>query len=126
MALLLPNFFTGKGRAVVLSAIFGILLAGPITNITFNAKETGYSMACVIDLIGDQVKVLQREMAEPVKQMTEYVETQKQELGVVVNNIEEAISTTKAKLDAIDKSVENALTVLNDIYQVHTKNIFSS
>ncbi|XP_052257977.1 uncharacterized protein LOC127862762 [Dreissena polymorpha] len=78
MAVLVPNFFTGKGRVIILSIIFGVMLSGPIANISHNFKESGNSLACSIDLINTQLQVLQRKLEEPVKDMALYVNKQKE------------------------------------------------
>lgn len=118
MALLLPNFFTGKGRAVILSVIFGVMLAGPVANIRNNSKESGHSMACIIDLVSRQAQALQRQMAEPVKHMAEYIERQKQELDTVVQTLDKTLAKVNTQLDEIDKTVATASSTLNDIYRV--------
>ncbi|XP_052816598.1 DC-STAMP domain-containing protein 2-like isoform X2 [Mya arenaria] len=116
MAVVLPNFFTGKGRALFLSIIFGFLLTGPIANIVHNAKETGSSMGCTVELITDQARVLQRQLAEPVKDMASYIAKQKQELEAFITNTNEAFVIAKTKLDEIDKTIAAAESI-NIIYE---------
>ncbi|XP_052760196.1 DC-STAMP domain-containing protein 2-like isoform X2 [Mya arenaria] len=111
MAVVLPNFCTGKGRALFLSIIFGVLLTGPIANIVHNAKETGSSMGCTVELITDQARVLQRQLAEPVKDMASYIAKQKQELEAFITNTNEAFVIAKTKLDEIDTAIAAAKSI---------------
>lgn len=118
MALMSPNFFTGKGRVVVLSVILGILLTGPIANITHNARESGHSMACIVDLIRNQTLVLERRLAEPLLQMTEHVEKQKQALQALTLNMDSIIEKTKSQLNKIDSTISAGTSLLDIAYEV--------
>lgn len=118
MALILPNFFTGKGRAVILSIIFGILVTGPVANITHNARESANSMACLADLIRNQTLVLERQLAEPLLQMTEHVEKQKQTLQALTQNMNLAADKVRSQLNEIDSTVSSAASLLDVPYQV--------
>ncbi|WAQ97444.1 DCST1-like protein [Mya arenaria] len=111
-------FHSGKGRALFLSIIFGVLLTGPIANIVHNAKETGSSMGCTVELITDQARVLQRQLAEPVKDMASYIAKQKQELEAFITNTNEAFVIAKTKLDEIDTAIAAAKSI-NIIFEFH-------
>ncbi|XP_045159973.2 DC-STAMP domain-containing protein 2-like isoform X2 [Mercenaria mercenaria] len=116
-ALVFPNFFTGKGRAVLFSVIFAIMLTGPILNITHNAKETGNSMSCVIDLIANQSKQLQQQLTEPVKHIGKYVDQQREALQNIKNNLVIDFNDLKVAADALEKDFVAVNDNLDSLYQ---------
>ena len=118
MALLLPNFLTGKGRAVMFSIILGVIVAGPFNNITYNAKESGRSMSCIVDLIKNQTIFLGRQIAEPFVEMGEYVQKQQEELSFLTRNTDDVVEKVKAQLAEMDKALNSASSTLEHIYQV--------
>ncbi|XP_053394074.1 DC-STAMP domain-containing protein 2-like [Mercenaria mercenaria] len=118
MALVFPNFFTGNGRAVLFSVIFAIMLTGPILNITNNAKETGNSMSCVIDLIANQSKQLQQQLTEPVKHIGKYVDQQREALQNIKANMVIDFSGLKEVVDTLEKDFVTVNNNLDSVYQV--------
>lgn len=68
--LVLPSFLTGRGRALLLSVLFSLLLTHSFSNIVYNAKETGNSMACIVDLAANQSRQLQQQLLAPYKEMS--------------------------------------------------------
>lgn len=118
MALVFPNFFTGKGRAVFLSVIFGVMLSGPIFNITHNAKDTGSSMACIIDLIANRTRVLKKQSVEPIKNFARQIDQQREAL----NGITDTIAIDFDEVKKMVKVTEDGLNTLSDnmdiVYQV--------
>lgn len=119
MAVLLPTFFTGKGRAILLSVIYGVLLTGPIANIVHNSRETGRGMACTVELIKEQARALQGSLSDSVKDMAEYVDKQGKELRNIVGGTKDAMDSAKTSLLEIDKALDHA-HVLDVVYQVYT------
>lgn len=118
MAVLVPNFFTGKGRAILLSIIFGVMLSGPIANITNNFKESGNSLSCSIDLIKDQLRVLQRKLDKPAKDMVLFVNKQKEVLDKTVFATHRSIADAKDTLGEIQQTLATAGPTLEALYQV--------
>ncbi|KAH3694013.1 hypothetical protein DPMN_081452 [Dreissena polymorpha] len=110
MAVLVPNFFTGKGRVIILSIIFGVMLSGPIANISHNFKESGNSLACSIDLINTQLQVLQRKLEEPVKDMALYVNKQKEECQ---KPIEDFFSKCRPSCNQFEKALNDSLKLFS-------------
>ena len=115
MALIFPNFFTGKGRTVFLSIIFGVLLSSPVANITYNAKETGKSFSCMTELARNQTLALQRQLAQPIEELIAYVEDQNSELKRLSHDINGAFNQGS---DEINQGISTAQGSLNSIIQV--------
>ena len=116
MALVFPNFFTGKGRTVFLSIIFGVLLTNPVANITHNAKETGNSFSCMTELARNQTLALQRQLAQPVEELYKYVEEQNRRLKILSEGISGAFSTGSSQ---INQGINGAQGTLNNVIQVN-------
>ena len=115
MALVFPNFFTGKGRTVFLSIIFGVLLTNPVANITHNAKETGNSFSCMTELARNQTLALQRQLAQPVEELYEYIDEQNRRLKVLSDGISGAFSTGSSQ---INQGINEAQGTMNSVIQV--------
>ena len=115
MALIFPNFFTGKGRTVFLSIIFGVLLSKPVANITNNAKETGKSFSCMTELARNQTAALQRQLAQPVEELMAYVEDQNRNLRLASHDISEAFDEGSGE---INQGINTAQGSLNNVIQV--------
>ena len=56
--IMIPSLCTKQGRALFLSLITGLLIAGPVVNITDNTLEIVTTMGCTADLVYDQLKVM--------------------------------------------------------------------
>lgn len=118
IALVVPNFFSGVGRAVLLSAIFGLILNHPIANISYNARETGSSMACVVEMAVNQTRELQREMAIPLADLTNYVKKQKEEMQAVSNQLDSKFDTVKKILAQLGDEAATADEALESVRKV--------
>lgn len=70
VVLVFPSFFTGKGRALLLSMIFSLMLTHLLSNIVYNAKETGNSMACIVEIATNQSRQLQKQLAVPLHELS--------------------------------------------------------
>ena len=116
MALVFPNFFTGIGRTVFLSIIFGVLLTSPVANITHNAKETGNSLSCMTELVRNQTLALQRQLAEPFEELYDYIEVQNRRLKVLSGGICGPFSTGSSQ---INRSINETQGTLKTVIQVN-------
>lgn len=118
MALVFPNFFTSKGRGVMMSIILSLLLSGPIQNITDNSRETGSSMACIAEVVANQTKVLRNQLAEPMIQMAEYAAKNKKKLAEAQKDITNVIDAFMNNYRSVEKAMQDAKDQMNGIYQV--------
>ena len=119
MALVFPNFFTGKGRAVFLSIIFGVMLSHPIANISLNIQEASKSMACVTELAANQTRALQKQFAQPVSEVTTYVENEKDNLKVIYSSMKLSFSGIETALEELDKQVDTAKKAVLSVKEVN-------
>ncbi|XP_060602084.1 DC-STAMP domain-containing protein 2-like, partial [Ruditapes philippinarum] len=117
MALVFPNFTTGKGRTLLLSVIFAGMLTGPILNITHNGKEIGNSMACVIDLIANQSRILLQQSKEPIRDVAKYIEQQRQSLENIQNSMFVDFKELRDAIDALENDFNVVDTSMNKIYE---------
>ncbi|XP_060593888.1 DC-STAMP domain-containing protein 2-like isoform X2 [Ruditapes philippinarum] len=108
IALVVPNFFSGIGRAVLLSAIFALILNQPISNISHNARETGSSMSCIVELAVNQTRELQGEMAIPLENLTNYVRKRNEELQSVSNQLDSKFDIVKSILAQLGDGAASA------------------
>ncbi|XP_052064078.1 uncharacterized protein LOC127704184 [Mytilus californianus] len=90
--LMVPNLFTGKGRAVFMSIIFAMLLAGPVVNIVYNAEQASQSMACTQELIYNQTYILRRQLEEPIRRIERKIYEGLVKLRNIANSIKSAIA----------------------------------
>ena len=125
LALVFPNFSTGKGRAVFLSIIFAGMLSGPIINITHNGKETGNSLACMIDLITNQSKILLQQSKESVKEVVEHIEEQRKSLDNMKSTMFVDFKELRDNVDKVKKDFTIVDQNMNKIYEVHMISTFS-
>lgn len=102
IALVVPNFFTGVGRTVLLSAIFALILNHPISNISYNARNTVHTMACVVEIAVNQTLELQREMAINLHDLKNYVMKQNKELKDVVDKLDSKFDNINTILDQLE------------------------
>lgn len=70
MVLIFPSFLTGRGRTLMLSVLFSLMLTHPFSNIVYNTKETGNSMACIVELAANQSRQLQQQLIVPYQEMS--------------------------------------------------------
>ena len=116
MALVFPNFFTGKGRTVFLSIIFGVLLTNPVANITHNAKETGNSFSCMTELARNQTLALHKQLTQPVYDFFNYTAEQNRRLKDLSEGISEAFSSGSSQ---INQCINEAQGIVNTVIQVN-------
>lgn len=118
MLLVIPNFFTGTGRAIMLSAIFALIVQYPVSNISQNAKETGRSMSCIIDIAVNQSRILEQQLSVSLKQISSYVEKQEEELKESTQEMHNAIDNVKSVFDKIEKGASDAASATQFLRQV--------
>ncbi|XP_076114020.1 DC-STAMP domain-containing protein 2-like [Mytilus galloprovincialis] len=110
--LMVPNLFTGKGRAVFMSIIFAMLLAGPVVNIVYNAEQASQSMACTQELIHNQTSILRGQLEEPIRLIERRIYEGLVKMRNIANSIKNAIApVTNAVKGFVDglNTAKNAL-----------------
>ncbi|XP_045210097.2 DC-STAMP domain-containing protein 2-like [Mercenaria mercenaria] len=112
IALVVPNFFTGIGRAILLSAIFALILKHPVSNISHNARETGSSIACVVELAANETRVLQRQFEKQHGGLKDLMDELHSKFTLVTDILnqttmsDEALHVSRKKCRDVVKSVE--------------------
>lgn len=114
-ALMFPNMVSNKGRAVMLSIIFGILLNKQISNITYNSRVTGDSMSCIVELAANQAMDIQQQLSVPVQEMAESVQKQFKELKESTAAVQDVASIAYMGLKQASDEVGKANTFLENI-----------
>ncbi|KAK3587858.1 hypothetical protein CHS0354_019729 [Potamilus streckersoni] len=115
VALVIPNFFTGKGRAVILSIIFGFMLSHTVQNIKDNMAEVATSMSCIADLALDQARNLNRQLEKPLEQARGYIVRQQNVLKKLQNDMREGISPVKTSFTIMDEEIKKIQSATNSI-----------
>ncbi|KAL4229574.1 DC-STAMP domain-containing protein 1 [Mactra antiquata] len=118
MLLVVPTFFTGIGRTIMLSAIFALILQYPISNLSTNAQETGRSMSCIIDIAVNQSKILQEQLKGSLHDISVYVDKQERELREATSELHEGINNAKNVLDKIFHGAKDTAAQLNALRQL--------
>lgn len=67
--LTVPGFFSGAGRSVLKAMVLGYIIAGPIFNLTYNAKEVMRCYACTGELTYNLTKTKYDLMMAPFYQV---------------------------------------------------------
>ncbi|XP_060602139.1 uncharacterized protein LOC132755299, partial [Ruditapes philippinarum] len=93
------------------------MLTGPILNITHNGKEIGNSMACVIDLIANQSRILLQQSKEPIRDVAKYIEQQRQSLENIQNSMFVDFKELRDAIDALENDFNVVDTSMNKIYE---------
>ncbi|KAL4236473.1 DC-STAMP-like protein [Mactra antiquata] len=117
MALVIPNFFTSRGRAVMMSIILSLLLTGPIQNISDNARETGSSMACIAEVVTNQTKYLHQQLEEPIQKMIQYAEKKQKALDVAQQDITNVVDVIRTRWKTIETSLKEVSNQINKLHQ---------
>ncbi|XP_052065077.1 DC-STAMP domain-containing protein 2-like isoform X1 [Mytilus californianus] len=112
--LMVPNLFTGKGRAVFMSIIFAMLLAGPVVNIVYNAEQASESMACTQELIYNQTSILRSQLEEPIRRIERTIYEGLDKLKNIANSIKSAIAPVTNAVDAFVNGLNAAKNALEN------------
>ncbi|XP_050397779.1 E3 ubiquitin-protein ligase DCST1 isoform X2 [Patella vulgata] len=107
--LVFPSLTTGKGRAAILSVITGVLLMGPVTNITYNTNEVAVSMACITELAYNQSQALQNKIQEPLLQIRDQITQGVADVKEYSTNINRAFESTRTSLKSAIQKVKDVL-----------------
>jgi hypothetical protein len=106
--LVVPSLFTTQGRSLLLAAIFILLISGPGTNIATNTVELSRCLACVADLIQNQMLQLAKQITEPIYRVA-------LALQQVFRDI---VSSLQAVIDAIETVVNAIQSFLNQVVEI--------
>ncbi|KAK3587860.1 hypothetical protein CHS0354_019731 [Potamilus streckersoni] len=115
VALVIPNFFTGKGRAVILSIIFGFMLSHTVQNIKVNMEKVATSMSCIADLALNRSQELQRQLKKPLEQAAEYIDRQQTVLKQLQGDVSKGISPVKTGLMKMEEEIRNIKNTMDSI-----------
>ncbi|KAL3831280.1 hypothetical protein ACJMK2_023053 [Sinanodonta woodiana] len=117
VALVIPNLFTDKGRAVILTIIFGFMLSHTVQNIKVNMEEVATSMSCIADLALDQARDLQGQLKKPLEQAAEYIASQKDVLKQSQDEMRKGILPVKEGLAIMDEELNNTTQIAKNFIQ---------
>ncbi|ESO82716.1 hypothetical protein LOTGIDRAFT_155733 [Lottia gigantea] len=113
--LVFPSLATGKGRAAFLFIITGLLLMGPITNITNNSSQVAISMACITELAYNQSQALQDRLQEPVRSLREQIQRGVSEVTKYGEELDKAFKVLEDGIDKAEKTASIALDTVKDL-----------
>ena len=119
--IMVPSLFTKQGRALFLSLITGILIAGPVVNIASNTEELSTSMGCTADLIYNQTQQLRRQLVEPLYELARKLQRYLNESKSITDTLEEALKPLKTVLSAFATATQAVLNTLAQISAVSTE-----
>ncbi|KAH3702797.1 hypothetical protein DPMN_077823 [Dreissena polymorpha] len=113
VSLCFPNFFTGKGRAVLLTVLLSLIVSYPLENITNNAKETGKSMSCVVELAANQSRYLQGQLRQPVEELKAHIETQFAFVKRLSKTVKDAYGDATNALNVANDALDSTIQAIN-------------
>ncbi|XP_062579679.1 DC-STAMP domain-containing protein 2-like [Saccostrea cucullata] len=108
LLLVVPSLFTSQGRSLALAAIFILLMAGPGTNVVKNTVEISRCLACVADLIQNQLLQLAKQIKAPFDRIAAALRDVFQR---VLSGLQEVIDT----IDAVATKVQSFLKKVKEI-----------
>ena len=116
--IMVPNLCTGRGRIIILSVITGILIGGPVLNISSNTTEISTSIACTADLVKNQTKALLKQLVEPLEELGRKLQHYMQELRQAIKGLTTALAPIKNAISEFNSTVQKALDELSKIQTV--------
>ncbi|XP_069133708.1 DC-STAMP domain-containing protein 2-like [Argopecten irradians] len=108
VVMMVPTLCTGRGRVAIMAAIFGILLSGPVMNISHNANQVSTSMACTSELIYNQSKLLRKQLEEPIRKIAREIEDSFANLQEIGRGFQQAIEPVKELIEAFNGKIQEA------------------
>ncbi|KAK3103134.1 hypothetical protein FSP39_016738 [Pinctada imbricata] len=118
MLLMVPNLFTGRGRALFLSIITGLLLAGPAVNIANNTDELSTCLGCTADLIYNQTQALRKQLEEPLYELARKLQSYMYELRLIIDGLATALEPLTSTLSDFSSAVQSALDEVSALSDV--------
>lgn len=107
LLLVVPSLFTSQGRGLALAAIFILLMSGPGSNIAYNTVEVSRCLACVADLIQNQLMQLAKQILQPLYRIASALknvfQTVTNALTPVVNTINSIVSALQSFLGKVEQ-----------------------
>ena len=119
--IMVPSLFTKQGRALFLSLITGILIAGPVVNIASNTEELSTSIGCTADLIYNQSQALRKQLEEPLYELARKLQRYMKKLRFIIDELEEAVEPLKTVMSEFVNATQEVLNTLAEISEVSTK-----
>ena len=118
LLLVVPSLFTSQGRGLLLAAIFILLMSGPGANVATNTVEVSRCLACVADMIHNQLMQLAKQITEPLHRIARALQDVFQ---TVVNALEPVVNTINSIINAIDSffsKVEEIASKISGVFAV--------
>ena len=111
----LPNLFSGRGRAALMTVIIAVILAGPLVNITHNFGEVSSSLACITEIAKNASEELKNQLLEPFRQIYLQVQETVDKLKSALAVIEAALQPVFDVLTTLQNGFESAIQALQNI-----------
>ena len=111
----LPNLFTGRGRALLMTVIIAVIIAGPFVNITQNFEEVSTSLACITEMAKDASQALKNQLEEPFRQIYLQIKETVKKLNSALKVIEDALEPIIGILTKLQDGFETAIQALKNI-----------
>ena len=116
--IMVPSLCTGRGRIIILSVITGVLIGGPVLNISSNTTEISTTLACTADLVKNQTKALLKQLVEPLKKLGRELQNYMQELRQAIKGLTTALAPIRDAIREFNSTVQKALNELSKLKTV--------
>ncbi|XP_033751515.1 DC-STAMP domain-containing protein 2-like [Pecten maximus] len=115
--MIVPTLCTGRGRVAVMATIFGILLSGPVMNISDNANQVSTSMACTSELIYNQSQLLRKQLEEPIRQIARQIQYSLEDLQEAGQSLQKAIDPVREAVEDFNGKIKEAANAVKEAAQ---------
>lgn len=118
LLLVVPSLFTSQGRGLVLAAIFILLMSGPGSNIAYNTVEVSRCLACVADLIQNQLMQLGKQILQPLYRIASALKNVFQTVVDALTPVVNTINSIVSELESFLSTVERIAAEISNVFSV--------
>ncbi|CAK9301234.1 unnamed protein product [Gordionus sp. m RMFG-2023] len=112
--LLVPVLFTKAGRSVISAVIIGMLIAGPIGNIVYNARESIRSLTCTVSMGYNLTKQIMELKYKPIANVLSDIMVQAPNLKDISKEIKKNFSILNKEVED-NKEIEESRNRTNEV-----------
>ncbi|XP_078666763.1 DC-STAMP domain-containing protein 2-like [Branchiostoma floridae x Branchiostoma belcheri] len=116
--LMLPNFFSSRGRSVAMAYAMVLVMSGPYVNLQHNIEVGSRSMSCGAALAANQSEALADLIMSPVSHIIDAVEAVIQQLKEAAEKAKKGFIAVRDAMVAVGKAIKKAAEWLGNLGKV--------
>ncbi|XP_019644806.1 PREDICTED: DC-STAMP domain-containing protein 2-like [Branchiostoma belcheri] len=121
--LMLPNFFSSRGRSVAMAYAMVLVMSGPYVNLQHNIEVGSRSMSCGAALAANQSEALADLIMSPVSHIIDAVEAVIQQLKEAAEKAKKGFIAVRDAMVAVGKAIKKAAEWLGNLGKVCNKKL---